>query len=138
MKRSNINRNSLIVILLLVVLSSFSTIQDDKWVAPKEADAIKNPVANDAKMIAKGKQIYYQICATCHGRSGTGDGPSASTLEKKPADHTSEIVQSQTDGALFYKISKGRVEMPSYNTALSKTQRWQVIRYLRTLKSDAK
>lgn len=135
MIRFNLIRNSLVVILLLVILSSFRALQDDIWVVPKEADAIKNPVAIDKKMIEKGKKIYYQVCAICHGRSGKGDGPTGLTLTKKPADHTSKKVQSQSDGALFYKISKGRDLMPSYNTALSKTQRWQVIRYMRTLNS---
>ena len=138
MKRSHLKRYGLVVTLLLVGLSSFSTLQDDKWVAPKAADAIENPTADDKKTIDKGKRIYYQICATCHGRSGKGDGPTGLTLEKKPADHTSAMVQNQTDGALFYKISKGRDLMPSYNTALSKTQRWQVIRYIRTLNSAKK
>lgn len=109
-----------------------------EWIAPKEADGINNPIANDQKTIEKGKRIYNQICATCHGRSGKGDGPTGLTLVTKPADHTSAAVQNQSDGAIFYKISKGRDLMPSYNTALSKTQRWQVIRYLRTLNSEEK
>ncbi|MCD2259589.1 c-type cytochrome [Psychroserpens luteolus] len=134
----NLKQIGIALLVLLLGLSFFNKLQDDKWVVPKAADDIKNPIANDNKSIEKGKRIYYQICATCHGRSGTGDGPTASTLEKKPADHTSNLVQSQTDGALFYKISKGRDAMPSYNTALSKTQRWQVIRYLRTLKTEEK
>lgn len=124
-------RLSLTVVLLLI-LYSFSYQKND-WIAPLESDKLISPIKNDEKVLAKGKKIYYQICATCHGRSGVGDGPGGKTFNPKPADHTSEKVQSQSDGALFWKITKGRGDMPTYAQLLSKTQRWQVIEYIRKL-----
>lgn len=35
-----------------------------------------------------GKQLYARHCASCHGDSGTGDGPLAETLKQRPADLT--------------------------------------------------
>ena len=37
-----------------------------------------------------------------------GDGPASASLNPKPADHTSAMVQSESDGTLYYKISEGR------------------------------
>ncbi len=35
----------------------------------------------------RGKVIYKEYCAQCHGFTGKGDGPAAATLEPKPAIH---------------------------------------------------
>lgn len=124
----------LVLGVLSITLSSFVSTQDEKWVAPKEADQLINPLSNDTSDIEKGKKIYIQICAVCHGVSGKGDGPNAPTLKRKPANHTSKEVQMQSDGVLYWKISKGRDPMPSYKDVFTKTQRWQLVKYLRTLK----
>ena len=34
------------------------------------------------------KQMFDTYCAVCHGKEGTGDGPAAMALSKKPADLT--------------------------------------------------
>ncbi len=93
-------------------------------------------MSGDAKALAKGKKIYFQICAACHGRTGVGDGPSGEEFNPKPADHTSKKVQQQTDGELYWKITNGRNDMPNYDQLLSKTQRWQVVEYIRQLNAN--
>jgi mono/diheme cytochrome c family protein len=35
-----------------------------------------------------GRTLYLRYCASCHGRSGRGDGPVAPTLGEKPIDLT--------------------------------------------------
>ena len=136
MEIKSILKQKLLIVILTFWCMSISYGQDTKWEAPKEADKLKSPIALNDKTIAKGKKIYYQVCAVCHGRSGKGNGPNAKTLTKKPADHTSENVQNQSDGALYWKISKGNDPMPSYVQVFSKTQRWQLIAYIRTLKEN--
>lgn len=37
---------------------------------------------------AMGRSIYDSFCATCHGRTGKGDGPLATALTPPPADLT--------------------------------------------------
>jgi hypothetical protein len=51
---------------------------------------------------------------------------------------TSPKVQEQADGALYWKITKGRAPMASFKTLLTDDQRWHVINYIRTLAGDAK
>lgn len=36
----------------------------------------------------EGRVLYMENCSQCHGRSGTGDGPWAASLQPKPADLT--------------------------------------------------
>jgi mono/diheme cytochrome c family protein len=40
-----------------------------------------------------GRTLYVRYCASCHGRSGRGDGPVASALGEKPIDLTQLATQ---------------------------------------------
>ena len=83
-------------------------------------------------MIEAGKDIYTKLCLPCHGSSGKGDGPAASARSHQSPDLT-QVLKPQTDGEVFYKITKGGGAMPSYEKTLADMERWQVIHYLRTL-----
>ena len=84
--------------------------------------------------LLKGKKLYNQMCAVCHGAKGKGDGVAGAALNPKPTNFTSASVQAQTDGAIFWKITEGRSPMASYKTILKEEQRWQLVNYLRTFK----
>jgi len=116
--------------------SAFS--QSHKFPSPPSADAINNPLKGNAQATSEGKKIYTQYCVPCHGGKGKGDGIAAPGLSKPPADHTSDFVQKQTDGALFWIISEGNNPMPTYKTTLSESQRWQVVNFIRTLAKTKK
>jgi mono/diheme cytochrome c family protein len=103
------------------------------WTAPDSASKKKNPLAGIVKASQKTKELYGQDCAPCHGNSGKGDGPTADMLEPKPANLISKTVQKQSDGALFWKISTGKKDMPSFKKTLSEKQRWEIINYVRSL-----
>jgi len=143
MKTKNILISLTLAGLLYTLLVSFisaperdnyETIQQKKWVAPASADKIINPIKGDAKAVASGKKIYKMLCFVCHGPKGKGDGMGGAGLTPKPADLTSSIFQSQSDGAIFWKIEQGRSPMPSYKTSIPEKKRWEIINYLRTLK----
>lgn len=103
----------------------------EEWKAPPEAKAMKNPV----KGVGNAAKTVETNCVTCHGPKGKGDGVAAAALPPpKPADWTSARVQSETDGELFWKISNGRGAMPPWKS-LPEKDRWEVINYIRTLKS---
>lgn len=103
------------------------------WQVPAEAAGTKNPYAKDAASIQKGSALYLQTCAICHGNKGKGDGIAAAGLPVLPADHTSAKVQNESDGALFWKLSTGRGNMPAYQAVLTDEQRWALVSYIRTL-----
>lgn len=104
----------------------------EAWVAP-DADAhVPNPVADGANARAVGKDLYEQYCTTCHGPTGKGDGPGGEQLTPKPGDLSDPKLWDESDGALYWKIVTGRTAMPSFKYFLTDTQRWQVVRYLRS------
>jgi mono/diheme cytochrome c family protein len=41
-----------------------------------------------AEVVETGADTYASHCASCHGRGGKGDGPTAPSLRQKPADLT--------------------------------------------------
>ena len=104
--------------------------QDPKWQVPTDAINRPNPLAQKPDAAAGGKKLFHRNCVECHGAAGTG-------IEKKhAADLQLAAVQQQTDGALFWKITNGNTDhgMPSFSR-LPELQRWQLVLYLRTLKS---
>jgi mono/diheme cytochrome c family protein len=48
--------------------------------------------------VTTGRLEFRQYCAQCHGMSGTGDGPVAAALKKKPANLT---LLSKKNGGTF-------------------------------------
>jgi mono/diheme cytochrome c family protein len=133
---------SLVISLLVIsiTLVSFTRVRQQQktdWVAPASADTIKNPLKGKAETIPSGKKIYATYCVACHGDKGKGDGIAASGLNPRPANHSSAKVQNQSDGAIFWKLTKGRTPMAAYDKILTVQQRWEVINYIRTLKAPA-
>jgi len=126
-------------ILPLILLSgligtlSFRFSDGERWKAPEDARKLTSPLKAGSQVIADGKYLFKQNCKSCHGQSGKGDGPVAKTLKVKCADLTSDLVQQQTDGELYYKLSIGRAEMPGFREILTSQERWSLVHYLRTL-----
>lgn len=121
-------------LLLSVVIVGSAFFQQKVWQAPASADNKKNPLTADAATIAAGKTVYVKECQSCHGKKGKGDGPSAKDLDIPAGDFSKATMQSQSDGALFWKTSEGRKPMPSFKKKLTEEKIWQTIIYMRTLK----
>lgn len=126
------------MILLLAAMGfmySFSTSNvGDPWVVPAKYKSMANPLKGDKASIAEGKALYIKHCKSCHGKEGLGDGPKAAQLKTKCGDFTADL-GPQTDGALFYKLTEGRDDMPSFKKKIPADEdRWSIVNYLRTLK----
>ena len=105
------------------------------WPVPDNYKTMKNPIASDAASIADGKALWATHCKSCHGSKGLGDGPKAAQLKTEPGDFSKATIQAQTDGALFYKLSEGRDDMPNFKKKLPEAdERWSLVNYMRTLK----
>ena len=122
------------VLIMTAIAGSAFFYQQKEWKAPASADAKKNPLTADAATIAAGKAVYVKECQSCHGKKGKGDGPSAKDLDIPAGDFSKATMQSQSDGALFWKTSEGRKPMPSFKKKLTEEKIWQTVIYMRTLK----
>ncbi|HID39210.1 MAG TPA: cytochrome c [Calditrichaeota bacterium] len=105
------------------------------WNAPPEADQLKNPFENDKEAWKKVETTFQTLCMICHGEKGYGDGIAGMALTPRPANLTSEEVQKQSDGAIFWKLTNGNPPMASYKETLTEEQRWQLVKYIRYLGS---
>ena len=110
--------------------------QPKPWPVPDNFKKMKSTVAaTDAAALAEGKALWNTHCKSCHGAKGLGDGSKAAQLKTEPGDFSKPIVQTQADGELFYKISEGRDDMPSFKKKLPEADdRWSLVNYIKTLK----
>ncbi|MBI3978029.1 MAG: copper resistance protein CopC [Chloroflexi bacterium] len=100
--------------------------------SPAAADLV-NPYPPTEESLARGRQLYQQECATCHGPGGQGDGPLAATLRPRPAD-LSQHVGTHADGELYGWITGGLpgTAMPAFKDRLTDADRWHVLNYVKT------
>jgi Tol biopolymer transport system component/mono/diheme cytochrome c family protein len=84
--------------------------------------------------LARGRALYGEHCATCHGETGTGTGPSAPSLVPPPADLTLHA-RWHADEQLYWFITHGvpGTSMVAFGGRLNEPERWDVVRHLHAL-----
>jgi mono/diheme cytochrome c family protein len=98
----------------------------------RAGDELTNPFPPTPEILASGKRLYETYCVVCHGASGAGDGPVIPKYPNPPNFRSKQCLKLR-DGDLFHTITLGRKKMPSHAAQLAWNERWQVIRYIRTL-----
>ena len=139
MKRTLRNLLSVLTVTMVAaVLFAFVAPQDQKagepWVIPANYKSMANPQKGKADPDKVGQMLYTKHCKSCHGGSGLGDGPKASTQETKINSFKDAKFQAQTDGQIYFESFMDR-EMKSFEKKIPAAEdRWAVVNYLRTLK----
>ena len=116
--------------ILWTLLAVPLTAQDSQFHgAPASSVQLKNPYAGQQAAVAAGSRLYATNCSSCHGNHGQGNG-AMPAVSQGPT-------QLASDGEVFWFITTGAVDkgMPSWS-ALSERQRWQLVAYLKSLKSS--
>jgi mono/diheme cytochrome c family protein len=130
MNRPMVWRVASILMLLTPAIGQNTNYQADaSWRAPHEAISRINPLAGRPQVAGGGRKLFLRNCSECHDKDGSG------IVRKHSADLQLPVVQGQTDGALFWKITNGNPDrgMPSFSR-LPELERWQLVLFLRTLK----
>ena len=128
-------RLKLFFVATAIILFSASVIAQPKpWVIPASFKTMKNPVAVGDASTKAGQVLYTKNCASCHGKTGLGDGVKARSLKDFPGDFSKAVFQNQTDGDLFYETKTGRGEMPKYEGKITDDDIWNSVNYMRTFK----
>jgi mono/diheme cytochrome c family protein len=93
----------------------------------------------------RGRKIYRENCAPCHGATGKGDGVGAQSLPVRPADHTNgKLMASRSDTFLRDVIANGgsamglSAFMPAWKGILKDDQIQDLVDYIRTLALPSK
>ncbi len=89
-----------------------------------------------APSAARGRQLFLENCARCHGPDGDGTGPDAATLNPKPANLAdAKFIRGETPYDFFHVITlgKSKTAMPSWGDSLSLDQRWDLLSHIWTL-----
>ena len=118
----------------VLMLSATMVAQPKPWVVPANFKTMKNAVAVGDASTKAGQALYTKNCASCHGKTGLGDGVKARSLKDFPGDFSKADFQTQTDGDLFFKTKTGRAEMPKYEGKLTDNDMWNVVNYMKTFK----
>ncbi len=124
----------LFVSAAVFMLSATLVAQPKPWVVPANFKSMKNPVATGDASTKAGLALYTKNCASCHGKTGLGDGVKARALKNFPGDFSKADFQGQSDGDHFYKTKTGRGEMPKYEGKLADNDIWNIVNYMRTFK----
>ena len=106
-----------------------------EWIVPgSKQDKLSTFPFNDETR-KMGEQLYTTNCMSCHGTPGKVN---YLNLVPPPGDPATDKIQRNKDGEIFYKVSEGRGQMPSFKNVLSSKETWNVISFLRSYNNTYK
>lgn len=96
-----------------------------------------DPTPRRPPSVARGRTVYGERCAVCHGDRGRGDGPqAAAVVGPPPADLADRAVMGDaTPVDVYRRVSLGvpGTAMPPFEGVLSDEDRWAVASFVLTL-----
>jgi len=124
---------------LLLGIVTFLVIVPDlagqEWTVPDDKKGKLSTFQFDDNTRKAGEKIYSVNCMSCHGTPGKGN---YLKLVPPPGDPATDKIQRNSDGEIFYKVTNGRGQMPSFKNALESDEIWHVISYLRSFNPSYK
>jgi cytochrome c5/ribosomal protein L35AE/L33A len=120
-------------IIINIFLFTGLSFSQEAWVAPNDANSKVNPVIMNSDNADLGSEIFKKNCQSCHGEPGLNNNL---PLIPPPVDITSDQMQANTDGSLFYKITTGKGGMPTFSSVLSEDERWKIVTFIKSFSSD--
>lgn len=106
------------------------------WFSPSRENKVISPMVGSSQAIDLGAKVFAQHCLACHGKTGKGDGEAGLLLSPLPGDLSRPYNWAETDGGLFWKVTRGRAPMTAFETLTSEQDRWNVIAYIRSLAQE--
>jgi mono/diheme cytochrome c family protein len=90
--------------------------------------------------MGRGKAVYQRHCQSCHGVSGSGDGPEAPSLRVPPANFQRFRSFLKSDEELLRTIEHGVVFSPmhSWRGQLTDGEMQDVVAYIRVLSQQGR
>jgi mono/diheme cytochrome c family protein len=104
---------------------------------PAAYAAARDPSADNASKLRRGRMLFDAHCTACHGWTGQGSGPEAFALVPAPADleWLARAPKNRSDPYMYWTIAEGgknfESDMPAFKDRLSRKDMWAVIAYVR-------
>ena len=102
-----------------------------------QVTSLANPVPRNAQTHARAQQLFDVNCSMCHGQNADGNSYIAQQFtaahQYPPVDLHSDRVVSRTDGQLYWIITNGEGNMPTFHNLLTDDDRWAMVDYIRDL-----
>ena len=105
--------------------------------AKRAGQELTNPFSASRENLERGKYVYTNNCAVCHGAGGAGDGPIIPKFPNPPAFKTATSL-ALSDGEMFHVITRGRNSMPAAEAQVSTDDRWKLVLHIRELQAEEK
>jgi len=103
---------------------------------PEEAERagreLANPLQATPANLARGKQVFENVCAVCHGSRGAGDGPIIGRFPNPPS-LMADRAKGLPDGRIVHVITRGQGIMPAHAAQVLPADRWRLVMHLRAL-----
>jgi mono/diheme cytochrome c family protein len=98
--------------------------------APENDAKRENPIKLTNESLVVGKELFVELCSSCHGLNGTGLKHQETGLSKD-TPHLPTRLSTHSDGDFHWKIKNGKGEMPSFSDELTDTEVWHIINFLK-------
>jgi mono/diheme cytochrome c family protein len=92
-----------------------------------------NPLPLTLRTAERGRKVFNDHCAVCHGAVGDGVALLSRAYGAKPKNLLSNEMRGQPDGYVYGVIVRGKNAMPSYAPDLDENDRWAAVHYVRIL-----
>jgi len=104
------------------------------FATPEEAgDMLGNPLPLTQETAERGRKVFGDHCAVCHGAVGDGVALLSRAYGAKPGNLLSNEVRARPDGYIYGVLMLGKNAMPSYAPDLDDSDRWAAVHYVRVL-----
>ena len=123
------------------VLGTAVTKKPGKEKKSRELDVeLENPLAGKPEAIARGKELFEENCAMCHGDNGEGDiGPSL--IDNKflyvegdlKDDDYYKIITNGTEEGMVIEGRTAQGGMPPFGDELQKDEIWSLVTFIRSM-----
>ena len=104
------------------------------FATPEEAGTIlSNPLPLTQATAERGRKVFNDHCAVCHGTVGDGVALLSRAYGAKPGNLLSNEMRNRPDGYIYGVLMLGKNAMPSYAPDLDESDRWAAVHYVRVL-----
>jgi mono/diheme cytochrome c family protein len=104
------------------------------FATPEEAgNMLSNPLPLTQQTAERGRKVFGDHCAVCHGAVGDGVALLSRAYGAKPGNLLSNDMRGRPDGYIYGVIMLGKNAMPSYAPDLDDSDRWSAVHYVRVL-----